>query len=743
MLTLPLALLLACNADKSDPDSPGGDSGVPQDDSGADDSASDDSAVDDTGSVPQGACPVTLRYTARAGAAQVSLAGPFNGWDPGATPLVDEGGGVFTLSFGLDPGAWPYKLVEHVNGEQRWACDPEAAYAQCDEGYTWAPECIPGGAGCNSMLVVSCEAPEAAVQALSIDREAGSLRFTPSFTSAPDGAPFAELVLEVDGVEEARLTELSEIEVAALQPGRHTVRATLRDAAGRSAEPLYIPAWTDDRAWETGLMYWVFVDRFSNGDPSRDGAEGTSDAITDYLGGDWQGVIDKLDYLDEMGITALWITAPQDNAEGAWGDKCGADFSGYHGYWPSDPWGVEEHFGSEDDFRRLVAEAHARGMRVLVDWVANHVHQDHPYALEHPEWFNELLICEGDVWNTAPEVCWFDPFLPDIRYYDPAPLVQMVDDAVAWIQEYELDGYRVDAVKHVPHSLLFNLQSRIRAEVEHRVAGGDEAFYTVGETYSGDRALIASYVDARQLDAQFDFPLYWAILATFARDEMSLRELEQALADSEAAYGGALMSTFLGNHDVERFIAHASGEVVSLYGDGPCGGDGALRRPDTPPDADAPYQRLKLAWTWLLAHEGLPLVYYGDEIGLEGYADPDNRHLMRFGDALSAREADVLAHVQALGQARRAHPAMSTGARAEWWIEDDVSGWARVSGGDEVLAVVNRSGQDRALTNGLSFAGLTPGATFRDALSGQVVVATGDQITVDVPAMGSVVLIKE
>ncbi|MCB9759573.1 MAG: hypothetical protein H6739_07005 [Alphaproteobacteria bacterium] len=736
-LTLSASLLLAagCKDDAPQPD-----------DSSAVETGVD--SVDDTDSPDPEGCPTTFTYPAQGAADAVFIAGPFNEWSPDATPLDDQGGGLYSVTLDLPPGAWPYKLIEvrytDSGREQSWTCDPGADFAQCDEGYDWAPSCAPGASACNSLRVVAdCDQPTASVEALSIDRGANAIRLTPAFTPAQDDAPLRTVRVTLDGALVDERSDLSEIVLEGLSDGRHTVRVELTDASGRSAEPLYVPAWLDDRRWETGLLYWVFVDRFADGDPSRNTPEGTSDAITDYLGGDWQGVRDRLDYLESLGVTALWITAPQDNPAGAWGDKCGADFSGYHGYWPADPTRVEEHFGAEADFRALVDDAHARGMRVLVDWVANHVHSDHPYYAAHPEWFNDLLICQGDVWNTDPEVCWFDSFLPDIRYYEPEPLVRMVDDAVGWIKDYELDGYRVDAVKHMPHSVFFNLQSRIRREVEHGDVGGDEPFYTVGETYTGDRGLIGAYVNDRELDAQFDFPLYWAILSTFARGETSLRDLEAAFAESEAAFDGALMSTFLGNHDVERFVAHAEGEVVSLYGDGPCGGDGALRSADSPPTSFEPYQRLMLAWTWLLTHEGLPLIYYGDEIGLEGYGDPDNRHMMRFEGALSTNEAAVLAHVRSLGQARQAHPAMAVGARAEWWIEDDVSAWARVSEGDEVLAIVNRSGVDRTLTNGLAFAGLSPDAAWLDVLSGQRLQASGDSLTVTVPALGSVVLVKE
>ena len=168
----------------------------------------------------------------------------------------------------------------------------------------------------------------------------------------------------------------------------------------------------------------------------------------------------------------------------------------------------------------------------------------------------------------------------------------MVDEAIAFVKKYEIDGFRVDAVKHMPHSLQYNLQSRIRAEIEHRDAGGDEDFYTVGETFTPDRNLIVSYVNSQELDGQFDFPLYWAVVSAFARDEIGLSNGDGSLASvvsaSDAAWAGAPMSIFLGNHDVWRFIGQAAGQVSSLYGDGNCDGSGNIRAPAVAPDRIAP-----------------------------------------------------------------------------------------------------------------------------------------------------------
>ncbi len=667
-------------------------------------------------------CETVFRYDSQT--AEVYLAGSFTDWQTEPMEQVDGG---WELRLELEPGIYTYKYVDGGT----WVSPPDAELLQCDEGV--------GMEDCNGMVVVSdCSIPKARLSSLDIDRENNAL----SATVAAD-RQIAHTWVELDGlvvVDEDG--PAAPIELSGLSEGRHSLRITITDLAGAESEQLYVPFWTDDRDWASGLMYYVFVDRFADGDGDNNSSEGTNASLTDYLGGDWQGVIDELDYLESLGVTVLWLTAPQDQPSGAWGDNCGANFSGYHGYWPQDPWAVEEHFGDDALLRELIDQAHSRGMRVLIDWVANHVHQEHPYYADHPEWFNELLICEGAVWDTHPETCWFDSFLPDIDYYQADPLVRMVDDAILWAKDYELDGYRVDAVKHMPNSVFYNLQSRVKRELEHVPAGGDQDFYTVGETFSGDRGLIGEYVSEDQLDAQFDFPLYWAVLSVLGRGEGSMSDLDQAREDSAEAFDGFVMSTFLGNHDVERFVSHASGEVSSLYGDGPCGGDGWLRGPAESPSWEEPYQRIRLAWTFLLTSRGLPLLYYGDEIGLPGFHDPDNRQPMRFPGSLSPYEESVLEHVRILGQARLEHSSLSLGLRTRWWVEDDLLAWSQVDDQSQALVLLNRSGQERSLTNGVAFAGLDEGV-YVDLFSEEVLATEGDSLTVRVGAMDSRVLVLQ
>jgi glycosidase len=697
--------------------------------------------VADAPAVP---CATVFTYRARTAPDQVFLAGDFNEWSPTATPMTPDGD-TWTATVDLLPGTHPYKVVETAGTAQQWACDPDATGFQCDAGAVFDATCPVGGEGCNSFATVgACDAPTLTATSVAIDRDANRIQVEVAATGAI-AAPAATLDGEV--FPQAWTGDGFSVDAAGLTDGRHTLRFTAKDAA-----PVVVPAWLDDRSWDTGLLYFAFVDRFSNGDPGNDAAVGATAPNGDWLGGDWAGLTERLGYLDAMGVSAIWVTAPLAGPAGASPGDCGVTYAGYHGYWPAAETVVEPHFGDAVALDAFIGAAHALGIRVLIDLVANHVHEEHPWVEAHPDWFTEKFICAEDEdgngvqnWDQRPETCWFTGYLPDLDYTRADVIEATAAGALAMVRDHGFDGFRVDAVKHMSHGLHATLQARIRQNIEFIAAGGDEPFYTVGETFTGDRALISSYIGPAELDGQFDFPLYWGILGAFARDEIGLSNgagsLQAVSAASHAAYGDAVMSTFLGNHDVARFVTHANGEIGSLYGDGTCASDGGPRPAAVPPAGTDPYDRLRLAWSFLLTTPGLPLIYYGDEIGMPGNADPDNRQMMRFTGELSPAESAVLDQVQALGMSRRFNPAFARGETIGWWEgEADFWAYARTWEGDAVLVLLNRATAAREVTNGLAFAGL-PQGTWRDVLTGDLFDSAGDQLTIDVPPRGSRVLV--
>jgi neopullulanase len=765
-----VSLTLACSPDPAGPGA--GKNPGDSDDSGGD--GGDDGGGSDCATV------FTYRSANADTLTSVHLAGSFNDWDSEAVALEEGEAGVWTVSMDLPAGAHAYKFVElhewTYDGYEAWVCDPNAELIHCEDGYkepsdtSFEHTCISGeDSACNSMLIVpTCGVPVASVDTLTIDRDAATVDLVMSL-SGGEGAVGAQVRYDDVDVSPQIASGTLTLSLSSVSAGRHTLRVVPVDAEGTEGEEVYIPFWADaggDDAWRDGLIYFAFVDRFANGDTSIDASEGATLPIGDYQGGDLQGVIDMLDYLDELGVRTLWLSNPQDNAEGGWAGDCAETYAGYHAYWPDQPRAMEEHFGDEDALHRLVDGAHARGMRVVMDWVANHVHEDHPYYAEHADtWFHDQAICKDSVdgvanWDRIPEQCWFAPYLPDIDYSQPDALHTMVDDAVWWAKTYELDGFRVDAVKHMPHSVVWNLEARVRAEIEHTASGGDEQFWTVGETFdSYDRIVEYMHNDSTLgLDGQFDFPLYYTIQAAFGARTASLGELASSAATSRDRYGDALMSSFMGNHDVMRFSTQAAEGWR-----GACDESSGVTSQAYATSDQGVYLRMKLAWTYLFTQPDVPLVYYGDEFGLPGYSDPDNRQPMWWhtGDMpagatvddviarLDTEPGNMLRHVRALGQARLAHPALWRGDTTEWWVQpaEWPTTWAYARHdtvtGDEAIVIINNEGEGRTLTNGIAYAGLTPGRTYADVLTGETFTADGDSLSVWTPAWSSRVLVGQ
>jgi glycosidase len=308
--------------------------------------------------------------------------------------------------------------------------------------------------------------------------------------------------------------------------------------------------------------------------------------------------------------------------------------------------------------------------------------------------------------------------------------------AVDWATEHKLDGLRVDAAKHMSHAVLFNLRSRTQEALSP--PGSNFLFPLIGETFD-DAPLINAYIGPDQLHGQFDFPLYWTLRNAFIYDTASVGDAVRQAASMESNYPGGLMSTFLGNLDVGRFLTEAH-----EYSSNVCP-DGDIRQAGAPEDGLA-FDRLRLAWTLLFTQPGMPMVYYGDELGLPGYGDPDNRQplswhgvdltehdAMSLAETLPSGPARVLDTVTKLTAARSSHPALRGGSQVQWWEGGPgLYATAHVRDGDQAIVILNRTDTEQWLDNGLRFAGLT-GEQWTDVLSGEQFMAGEDRLIVSVP----------
>jgi len=472
--------------------------------------------------------------------------------------------------------------------------------------------------------------------------------------------------------------------------------------------------------WRDSIMYFVMIDRFANGDPGNDAPVNGVEYPGQYQGGDFAGLRQKIEegYFDDLGVNTLWLTSPIDNANNSNPGSDGHAYSGYHGYWPADLESAESKLGSEQELKAVVDAAHAHGIQVLIDYVMNHVHTQSPIYQQHPDWFwpndngfgGNCVCGSGCSWDNDRIRCWFDNFLPDFDFRNGDARRYSVENAVRWAKRIGIDGFRLDAVKHIETSWLTDVRARVNAEV-----AWDQRFYMVGETFDGSRDLIKSYVNPdTMLDGQFDFPLRGQILSTILRRDGAMGDLAGFLASNDGFYGaGSVMSTFIGNHDVPRAVHLA--EDNPLFGAWDGGKDRAWNNRPSAPQSANPYQRLAVAYTLLYTSPGIPMLYYGDEYGMHGAGDPDNRHSMQWDNYL-APQVTLRDRIAALAKMRAAHPSTRRGTRQQLGVSQDVLVYKMTDPGDTVFVALNRGDSAQPAVN-------LPTGDYTDAITGELVRA--------------------
>jgi glycosidase len=486
--------------------------------------------------------------------------------------------------------------------------------------------------------------------------------------------------------------------------------------------------------WRDGIMYFVFLDRFHNGDTTNDGPGGGVEAPAAYQGGDLAGLLLRIEegYFERLSVNVLWITSPVDNADGAYPGDDGHMYTGYHGYWPRDLEALDPRVGDRAMMKAVVDAAHDRGIKVVLDYVMNHVSSESPLYAEHPDWFWPLFdgdrecVCGGgcDWGGSDGRRCWFRSYLPDFDFTNPTARAWSVDNAVRWAKDTGIDGYRLDAVKHIETVWITDLRARIRSEL------ATDRFYMVGETFDGDRGLLASYVDpATMLDGQFDFPLRAHVAREILARNGSMHDLDGFLASNDTFYApGSVMGTFIGNHDLPRPIHIA--EDSPMFGEWDSGKGRSWDDLPALPGYRRPFERLAVAWAFLFTTRGLPLIYYGDEIGMAGGGDPDNRRPMQW-DGLSADQLWLKGEVEKLAAIRAAHPALRRGTRTTLGVSTDGFVYRMAGGGDEVFVALNRGDGEVAATG-------LPAGRYVDLLTGEPVTAPAT-----IPPRRALVLVAE
>ncbi|KAJ3723796.1 glycoside hydrolase family 13 protein [Lentinula raphanica] len=369
--------------------------------------------------------------------------------------------------------------------------------------------------------------------------------------------------------------------------------------------------------WTKRSIYQIVTDRFALGD-------GTSPSCNigerKYCGGNWQGIIDKLDYIQEMGFDAIWISPIVENVEGV---TDGGE--AYHGYWAQNIYSLNPHFGTADDLRSLSNALHQRNMYLMVDIVVNHLvavptsntwPQSFDYSLLQPfggsNCFHPECFISDYNNQTNVEQCWLG--------YSGLPLLDLdtenattVNTMYSWIKDlvsdYSIDGLRVDTVKHV------------RKDFWPEFAA-NAGVYTVGEVLIGDVPYAAPYTNG--LDSILDYPTYFAVYNAFTSGgNMATIADMVTQAQDQYNHGTFYVGSFVENQDNPRIPSIVSDESI-----------------------------IRNAMTWPFINDGIPILYYGQEQGYKGGNDPANREAL-WPSGFNTEDNPLFAHVQVLNAARK------------------------------------------------------------------------------------------
>lgn len=628
---------------------------------------------------------VQLAYTANKDTDKVQLKGEMTAWK--AVPATRKKGKTAFFNFTVSPGLYQYIYL--INDKEVLAPDAE----KIDNNI----------GGLNSLLKVEGSKEKPKLRAISFDSKTIELEakhinktlVTWENLLLPEGSfvhrEGGKIIIKLPKISEDK--ELSYLRIWGANDKSFSNDILIPLKKGK------VIIKTEDlprQARHSQVLYSLMIDRFNNGTTTNDHPLNQKEVLpqADYKGGDLVGIMQKIEdgYFEDLGINTIWISPITQNPEKAYGQwtQPMTKFSGYHGYWPVSSSKVDYRFGTSAELTKLLEVAHQHNMNILLDYVANHVHEEHPFYKQHPNWVTDLYLPDGtkntQLWDSQRLTTWFDDFMPTLDLENDTVADMMTDSALFWIENYDFDGFRHDATKHIPIKFWRTLTKKIRHSSNPNV-------YQIGETY-GSRELIASYVKSGLLDAQFDFNLYDNAVACFARpEETNFKQLQTALQESFNYFGyHHLMGNISGNHDRSRFISYASNDV-KFDEDAKLAG---WTRKISLSDSTA-YAKLVQLNAFNLTIPGIPVIYQGDEYGIPGGNDPDNRRMMQFKN-LNTKEEQTRDQVAAIAKLRNKNLPLIYGDFTFLKTENNVFAYLRSYFSQGTVVIFNKSKKEKTIS---------------------------------------------
>lgn len=470
-----------------------------------------------------------------------------------------------------------------------------------------------------------------------------------------------------------------------------------------------------DFDWDEAVVYFMMTDRFFDGNESNNTASG-ADTYGDnpglYHGGDFAGVTAKLDYLQDLGVNTIWITPIVENIKGvAVTDEGSKDVpynAAYHGYWASDFTKLNPTLGTTGEFETMISEAHKRGMRIMVDIVVNHAGYDTESTFA--DMLRDKSVSEGDIksWQSG---------LPDFATENADVRAKLVEWQTAWMKDYGVDYFRVDTVKHV--------DSTTWAALKNSTTKVNSSFKMIGEYFGAGYASNGSSLGTGQMDADLDFD-FNDQATSFVSGNIS--SVEKFLSARNSALNNTYMTgQFLSSHDEDGFKA-------------------ALMKGKGYTEDQATSAAL-VAATLQLTAKGIPVIYYGEEVGLSGlnnYPYQTNRYDMDF--SLATENNVTYQHYKTMLSIRNAYTDVFARGSRTSILSSDKDGYdviARCYGDTTLYVGMNINDTAKEVKVPVS---LAAGTEVKDLYSGATYTVGSDKtVTVTIPAAkdGGTVILTE
>lgn len=468
----------------------------------------------------------------------------------------------------------------------------------------------------------------------------------------------------------------------------------------------------DDFDWDESVIYFMVTDRFFDGNESNNAANGPQTYGKDnaglYHGGDFAGITQKLDYLEDLGINTIWITPIVENISGVQVTGEGADDvpynAAFHGYWASDFTKLNPALGTREEFQTLIDQAHNRGIRIMVDIVVNHAGYDTD--------FGDMIRSGDDIVSGSDQKDSLSN-LPDFRTEDPAVSAQLVKWQTQWVKDFGIDYFRVDTVKHVENDTW--------AELKNALTEVDSDFKMIGEYAGGGYASNGNTLGTGEMDSDLDFD-FNDQATNFVKGNIS--SVESFLTSRNSVLNNTYMTgQFLGSHDEDGFKQKLL--------------DGGMAE-------DAATAASMVAASLQITAKGQPVIYYGEEIGqtgLNNYPYQTNRY--DFDWSIVSNDNKTYQHYKKMLSIRNAYTDVFARGDRKTILASDENGYD----------IVSRSYKETKLYVGLNIKDVAQtveipvsennGTVLKDLYSGKTYTVSNGKIKVIIPAAtdgGTVVL---